>query len=396
MMTNRFFWELFRKEWKKYYRTPSLNEKLYLHYKGFSYIRNMEQFTGLKCLYFEGNGCKSMLGLEHCTEMRSLFIQENMLKKIEGIHTMKELRQLNVNENMLEKIEGIGECPHLDTLHIKRNRLGRYEGGEIEALKGLLDCPTLTCLDIQDNYLEDEKILDEILVKMPNLKVLYLMNNPCIKKINGYRKTVITKIPTLTYLDDRPVFEEDRRRAEAWSRGGMEEERKEMAKIKKEKEDKHWANHEAFRLMVNKARHDKKSEEQANKEAKEYKKQSMKEMMAAARAAKEEGRGEATGQFAVKAFDAATGDFIYEPNDLQKQTDFYNGVKEKAEKKYKERQEGKITKDEDDHDEHFPLPTSDKMNELSKEFEKKYQKEADAEFASLKSTVTDKKLADEL
>ena len=42
MMTNRFFWELFRKEWKKYYRTPSLNEKLYLHYKGFSYIRNME------------------------------------------------------------------------------------------------------------------------------------------------------------------------------------------------------------------------------------------------------------------------------------------------------------------------------------------------------------------
>ena len=56
MMNNRFFWELFKKEWKKYYRTPSLNEKLYLHYKGFSYIRNMEQFTGLKCLYFEGNG----------------------------------------------------------------------------------------------------------------------------------------------------------------------------------------------------------------------------------------------------------------------------------------------------------------------------------------------------
>ena len=92
MMTNRFFWELFRTEWKKYYRTPSLNEKMYLHYKGFSYIRNMEQFTGLKCLYFEGNGAKSMLGLEHCTEMRSLFMQENMIKKIEGIQNMKELR----------------------------------------------------------------------------------------------------------------------------------------------------------------------------------------------------------------------------------------------------------------------------------------------------------------
>jgi hypothetical protein len=92
MMTNRFFWELFKKEWKKYYRTPSLNEKLYLHYKGFSYIRNMEQFTGLKCLYFEGNGAKSMKGLEHCVDMRSLFMQENMITKIEGLETMKELR----------------------------------------------------------------------------------------------------------------------------------------------------------------------------------------------------------------------------------------------------------------------------------------------------------------
>lgn len=196
---------------------------------------------------------------------------------------------------MIEKVEGLGECTKLDTVHLKRNRLGRFEGGCIESLKGLLDCPTITCLDIQDNHLDDPKILDEILVKMPCLKVLYLMNNPCVKTINGYRKTIITKIPTLTYLDDRPVFEDDRRRAEAWSRGGIEEERLEMKRIKKEKDDKHWANHEAFRLMVNKARHEKKTEEEANKEAKEYKKQSMKEMMAAARIAKEEGRGEDVG-----------------------------------------------------------------------------------------------------
>lgn len=26
--------DLFKKEWKLYYRTPELNEKLYLHYKG--------------------------------------------------------------------------------------------------------------------------------------------------------------------------------------------------------------------------------------------------------------------------------------------------------------------------------------------------------------------------
>lgn len=90
------------------------------------------------------------------------------------------------------------------------------------------------------------------------------MNNPFVKKMSGYRKTVIAKIPTLTYLDDRPVFDDDRRRAEAWFRGGIEEERLEIKIIKKEKDDKHWANHEAFRIMVNKAKDEKKSEDLQN------------------------------------------------------------------------------------------------------------------------------------
>ena len=91
---------------------------------------------------------------------------------------------------------------------------------------------------------------------MPNLGVLYLMNNDVTKKLGSYRKNLIARLPTLKYLDDRPVFEEDRRRAEAYAAGGMDAEREEMRKIKKEKEDKHWANHEAFQSMVRKAKAD--------------------------------------------------------------------------------------------------------------------------------------------
>ena len=55
-LTNKYLRELFKKEWKKYYRTPELNEKLFLHFKRFSYMKNLGQFKNLKWLYFEGNG----------------------------------------------------------------------------------------------------------------------------------------------------------------------------------------------------------------------------------------------------------------------------------------------------------------------------------------------------
>ena len=108
-----------------------------------------------------------------------------------------------------------------------------------------LDSPSIACLDIQSNRISDVEILDEVLVKMPKLKVLYMQGNEITKKIPSYRKTVIAKIPTLMYLDDRPVFEEDRRHAEAFARGGIEAEREERNIIKREKGEKHSRNHDA-------------------------------------------------------------------------------------------------------------------------------------------------------
>ena len=109
-----------------------------------------------------------------------------------------------------------------------RNRVGR---NGIDDLRGLLECPSITTLDLQNNKIDDPEILEEILVNMPNLKVLYLQNNGVVNKIKQYRKTIIARLPTLKYLDDRPVFDDDRRNAEAFARGGLEEERKERAII---------------------------------------------------------------------------------------------------------------------------------------------------------------------
>ena len=136
----------------------------------------------------------------------------------------------------------------------------------IDDLRGLLECPSITVLDISDNYIEDPAILPEILEKMPKLAVLYLNGNPVCKKIQNYRKILTVRIPTLKYLDDKPVFEEDRRYAEAWSRGGIQEERAERERHRKEKEEAHWKNHQAFQDMIKRAREEKKKKEQEDKE----------------------------------------------------------------------------------------------------------------------------------
>jgi dynein assembly factor 1 len=47
------------------------------------------------------------------------------------------------------------------------------------------------------------------------------------------------KLPNLKHLDERPVFDEERRRAEAWGRGGREAELEERKKIDEERRSFH-------------------------------------------------------------------------------------------------------------------------------------------------------------
>jgi len=79
-------------------------------------------------------------------------------------------------------------CTKLITLYASKNNIGR---GGIEDLMGLLECPSLEVVDVQSNEIHDANVLEEIFMKMPNLKVLYLFKNDCVKDIKSYRKTLI-------------------------------------------------------------------------------------------------------------------------------------------------------------------------------------------------------------
>lgn len=100
-------------------------------------------------------------------------------------------------------------------------------------------CKELTCLDLRVNYIEQHQDVVPFFEQMSQLEALYLSKNPCIRKISMYRKSMTMALPNLQYLDERPVFEAERLTADAFKRGGKEEEervRKEWADRKQRKD----------------------------------------------------------------------------------------------------------------------------------------------------------------
>merc|ERR1711988_130315 len=213
------------------YSTPTLNDKLYLHFKGYRRIEGLDKWTGLRALWLEGNGFRKLEGLDNLRQLRCLYAHQNCITKIENLETLTLLDTLQLENNFVSTVENLQTLTSLHTLNLAGNNLQT-----VDDIRHLLTCPSLSVLDMKNCKLQDPDVLD-VLEAMPNLAVLHLNGNPVVKKISSYRKVVISRCKRLTYLDDRPVFPDERLAVEAWARGGLEAERQERKRQREEKQE---------------------------------------------------------------------------------------------------------------------------------------------------------------
>lgn len=211
---------------RRYAHAPELNDVLHLHCKGIAEVTNLEEYVGLKAIYLESNSVEELDGLLHLRQLRCLYMSKNCLFGLEGAVRLTALTTLDVSENQIESLEGLRGHAAVATLIASGNKI--RDVGAIDALR---ECPALATLDLSKNKMAARACVDFLIDAMGDrLSLLKLQGNPVVSEVPSYRKTLVCGCTRLNYLDEMPVFPKDRRLAEAWKRGGVEEEKAERAR----------------------------------------------------------------------------------------------------------------------------------------------------------------------
>lgn len=216
------------------YELPELNEVLILNHKGFRKIEGLEEYSNVRSLFLECNGIMKIENLE-MPQLVSLYLQSNAITRMENLDLLSNLQYLNLAQNRISEVENLGSLTKLETLNLASNAFQ-----DVEKLQGLTETPTLRSVDLSGNYFEDgESLLTFWPQHLPEVLCLYIQRNPCSRGLKDARRRLISSLPKLRWIDERPVTAMERAGAEAWATGGKEAEMEaKQSYWRREKEEK--------------------------------------------------------------------------------------------------------------------------------------------------------------
>lgn len=110
------------------------------------------------------------------------------------------VKKINLWGNDIEDVKLLRQMPNVEVLSLSVNK--------IASLKEFAHCPKLQELYLRKNNIAD---ISEIryLVELPDLKILWLLENPC-SNVPNYREYVIKRLPNLVKLDNEAITPEER------------------------------------------------------------------------------------------------------------------------------------------------------------------------------------------
>lgn len=106
--------------------SPNFAPILFFLPLGFDRLENLEEYTGLRCLWLECNGLTKIENLDAQKDLRCLYLQLNLIHKMENLEPMEKLDSLNLSNNYVKTIENL--CKNLslqwNKIHCFRNVCG--------------------------------------------------------------------------------------------------------------------------------------------------------------------------------------------------------------------------------------------------------------------------------
>ena len=198
------------------FHTASLNTAIRLECMGLQSIGDaFEDSEQIQAIWLSTNRINQIEGLNKLASLRVLHLDSNCISSMSGLSpSLSSLDTLNLSRNRITSITNLRGLVKLSTLNLADNCIQAKHG-----LQGLLECPSLQVVDVQNNLLATADVL-EVFAALPQLQALSLLGNTVRSELKPFRKSVLARLLSLVCLDGKSVSPLERRCAVAWLRGG--------------------------------------------------------------------------------------------------------------------------------------------------------------------------------